>query len=292
MAVWLKIMAKQFRLKKTCIVAFILGCFLVTYLICARKPLWELPWHLHTFLAVTLQQSTALPITGRPTRFLFMALMVSSFFTTITFVCLITSDMISYFPDQTIRTADQIIDRNMSIYAFKYMKMALKSIPFENKEAIMKLVIETDEHPWLDDNLEHEVFIVGEDFYQVFAKSALHLNEFGKKRFYFLSPNIISYPHFYVFQRNAPYVGTFREFFYRVIEAGLHQHWTTLSMTNDKYPKWSYFKEQPFQPTAIPQANDQMVPAYEVFLVGLLLGFVVFLAELVHFNWRIWKAKL
>lgn len=292
MNVWLKIFAKQFSLRNSCLYLLICACFSIAYLVVFKRHPRELVCSIHKFIAVSLLQPTPLSIENQQRRILYAAMFCFFFCNTTAFVCMMTSDMISYFPDQTIRTAGQILDRNLSIYAYTYMKRLIDMMPELRNQPIMRLVKVSEQHPWLDDDQDHEASIVGDDFYQVFSKSALHLNEFGKKRFYLLSPEIISLTYFYTFHRNAPYVGTFKEFMYRVNEAGLHQYWTTVSMTYDKYSKWSYFRGQPFQPTAVPQTNDQMFPAYSVLFVGLILCSLVFLVELVYFRWSILKNKL
>lgn len=282
---WHKMMTRQIQWKGLCLLLFTYWCFSAAYLIAFKKrPIMWL-WSVHKVIAMCLLLPSPMRLDTRRGRLLFAITFTFSFFVTTAILCIMTSNMVSYFPDHMIIIGNEIFERNISIYTNKYMNALIEFMPFENKDTVLRLVKQTEMLPWFDDDPDQKVFFIRSQVYNLFSKTASHLNEYGQDRFYLIHPEVLTYPQFYVFKPNSPYVKSFQKLVLRINEAALTRYWLTISVAHDKYPQFSYFRTQPFQPAAIPQSNQQLVLAYEELAIGLLLSFIVFLGELVYFNY-------
>lgn len=290
--IWVKILAKAFKLEVVFLHTSIYFSFTVAYMVVFKRRPHEWLRSMPLLFAISLLQPYPHPLSSRSRRLVFMTIATFAFFTTTALLCTMTSEMVSYAPDPTVKTRSQILDDTTPIYSNRPIGQLLQRLPFQEKEAINKRLVEQKHHPWLDHNSEHETYVTTSDLYGIFSKTALNLNDYGQTRFYLVSPEIMSVNMFYLFDRKSPYTRMFRKFHGRVNEAGLYQYWMTLSMTSDKYPHFSYFRVQPFLPTAIPLTRTELRLVIRILLVGLVLCGIVFLVEVVFYHGPIIKRKL
>lgn len=195
------------------------------------------------------------------------------------FNCFLTSEMITYFPNERITSIYDLFKHNISIFTTTNISEFLKHAKFELPNGLMARVQVANDTLWK--SLEHEnfaAFVVDLNFETVFINSATNINVYGRPKYYTLSRSIISLPFIHVFPKNSPFAFDFYKFHEMVDEGGLARYW----MIKNQVDEFKYFSSGQLDSSSIPQDLKQLRFVFVILYFGLIIAIIVFFCEIIY----------
>lgn len=256
--------------------------FLYNWLVLRKRGINLLTYN--DILAISLNQSAASVQTKtklRGQRFFLGTVLVFYFVMSVIYISYIITQHMSFVPDRTVKTIEDIVKRNMPIalqHSCLINRQEFKDIPIKVNTS---LILDFNRYPikraMLVEMLEIEQYL----------ESANNLDEFERRKFYLLEERVFVYPTMYVLPIHSPFTVKLKETFVRIHETGLTNRWISEELYMRKELSFTHFSKLRYAKND-PRPLELVDFTFPFLLLsfGLIISGIVLVIEIVYDLWK------
>lgn len=237
-------------------------------------------------IPIVLSQATNLQV-HRHARFyrLAVATVVWFYFLIMaTFSCFLTSQIVSYIPDERIGTIEDLIEKNISVFCQVQIQYILQNERFGFSDEFIDRIQTNNNSIWaMPETSPKSAYVVDMVLQDHYLQSATNLNNYGRPKYYKFKKLIASLPFFYLLPIHSPLVDEFGRMLSIINEAGLDKHWELTEFASGRVPHFRKFATKSLNIQLIPQGYKEFSSFFLIFFVGHGISIITFLCELLWY---------